>query len=154
MLFEPITLDTTYIAVIRREFVGGGHELCAVTMVDHGRTYIVDMTYENMRDLKRGDIAQVRLGDGPLALVRVQPLRYEKPVPGSGAYVTTIDLVATAEAGHEGVHFPAGAWLSDVYELPPIDGHVRQWTAFVHRDGHRAKVTLSQHQFAPPSAPR
>ena len=48
---EPITLNTEYIATLRRYQIAGGFEFCSVWMVDQGNNFVVDKTYEEMRDL-------------------------------------------------------------------------------------------------------
>jgi hypothetical protein len=54
MVFEPITINTEYVATLRRFPVAGGIELCSVWMVDRGNNFTVDITYEQMRDILKG----------------------------------------------------------------------------------------------------
>jgi hypothetical protein len=51
MLFEPILLNTEYIASVKRYEVHGGFEFCQMWMSDRGCNWVVDKTYEEMRDL-------------------------------------------------------------------------------------------------------
>lgn len=51
MEFEPVTINTEYITWVKRYCVFGAPELCEVGMIDHNRTFVIDKTYEDMRDL-------------------------------------------------------------------------------------------------------
>ena len=50
MEFAPITVNTTYISWVKRQKVGS-IEMSEVSFVDHGRTFTIDKTYEEMREL-------------------------------------------------------------------------------------------------------
>ena len=49
--FDPVTLNSEYIGYFRRYILSDGIELCDVHMVDHGHTFRIDMTYEELRAL-------------------------------------------------------------------------------------------------------
>ena len=54
LTFEPMTINTEYVAWLRRYPIAGGVEFCTVRMVDSGE-FILDITYEKMRDLLKVD---------------------------------------------------------------------------------------------------
>ena len=51
MNFEPMTINTEYVASVRRYLISGGIEFCEVRTVDFNGSFIFDKTYEEMRDL-------------------------------------------------------------------------------------------------------
>jgi hypothetical protein len=51
MVFKPTTINTEYVSWFRRYEIAGDIEFCSVAMVDHGREFVFDVTYEQMRDL-------------------------------------------------------------------------------------------------------
>jgi hypothetical protein len=51
MLMEPLIINLEYVASVRRYPIHGDIEMCEISMADHGRCFVVDKTYEEMRDL-------------------------------------------------------------------------------------------------------
>lgn len=50
MVFEPVLMELDYVAWVKR-FQTAAIEMCEVSFVDHGRAFIIDKTYEEMREL-------------------------------------------------------------------------------------------------------
>ena len=51
MVFGKMTINTEYISWLRRYPISGGFEFCAVMMVDHGQTFHVTKSYEELKSL-------------------------------------------------------------------------------------------------------
>ncbi len=51
MVFEPVTLNLEYASSIKRYLIHGGIQFCIIHMQDYGNSFVVDKTYEEMRDL-------------------------------------------------------------------------------------------------------
>ncbi len=54
MNFETMAINTEYVAWVRRYVISGGFDFCQVHMADRGGEFILDKTYEEMRDLLKG----------------------------------------------------------------------------------------------------